>query len=57
MCAGFLANVFIVSSSLELASKNMLCDSVKMVYTLIYTLFLGFGLQIGSDFYFLFNPS
>ncbi|KAH9979968.1 hypothetical protein BGW80DRAFT_1556630 [Lactifluus volemus] len=44
-------------SSLELASKNMFCDSVKMVYTLIYTLFLGFGLQIGSDFYFLFNPS
>ena len=46
-----------VSSSLELASKNMLCGSVKMVYALIYTLFLGFGLQIGSDFYLLFNPS
>lgn len=35
----------------------MLCGSVKMVYALIYTLFLGFGLQIGSDFYLLFNPS
>jgi len=34
----------------------MLCGSVKMVYALIYTLFLGFGLQIGSDFYLLFNP-
>ncbi len=33
----------------------MLCGSVKMVYALIYTLFLGFGLQIGSDFYLLFN--
>lgn len=43
----------IVSSSLELASKNIVCGSVKMVYALIYTLFLGFGLQIGSDFYFL----
>ena len=52
-----LADVFSVSSSLELASKNMLCGSVKMVYALIYTLFLGFGLQIGSDFYLLFNPS
>ena len=49
--------IFLVSSSLELASKNMLTGSVKMVYALIYTLFLGFGLQIGSDFYLLFNPS
>ncbi|KAG5221560.1 DUF1212-domain-containing protein [Salix suchowensis] len=46
-----------VSSSLELASKNILCGSVKMVYALIYTLFLGFGLQIGSDFYLLFDKS
>jgi hypothetical protein len=35
----------------------MLCGSVKMVYALIYTLFLGFGLQIGSDFFLLFNHS
>lgn len=27
-----------------------------MVYALTYTLFLGFGLQIGSDFYLLFDP-
>lgn len=46
----------LVSSSLELASKNILCGSVKMVYALTYTLFLGFGLQIGSDFYLLFDP-
>lgn len=26
-----------------------------MVYALIYTLFLGFGLQIGSDFYLLLD--
>lgn len=45
----------LVSSSLELASKNILCGSVKMVYALIYTLFLGFGLQIGSDLYLLFD--
>jgi uncharacterized membrane protein YjjP (DUF1212 family) len=30
----------LVSSSLELASKNIVCGSVKMVYALIYTLFL-----------------
>jgi uncharacterized membrane protein YjjB (DUF3815 family) len=63
----------IVSSSLELASKHIVCGSVKMVYALIYTLFLvcgvalkrsffcltvctkGFGLQIGSDLYLLFD--
>ena len=46
-----------VSSSLELASKNVLCGSVKMVYAMIYTLFLGFGLQIGSNFFLAFDPS
>lgn len=30
----------LVSSSLELASKNIVCGSVRMVYALIYTLFL-----------------
>ncbi|KAI0045320.1 DUF1212-domain-containing protein [Auriscalpium vulgare] len=44
-----------VSSSVELASKNILTGSVKMVYALIYALFLGFGLQIGSDLYLLFD--
>jgi hypothetical protein len=28
-----------------------------MVYALIYTLFLGFGLQLGSDVYFLFDSN
>lgn len=28
-----------------------------MVYALIYTLFLGFGLQFGSDLFLLFDPS
>lgn len=65
-----------VSSSLELGSKNIVCGSVKMVYALIYTLFLvsysfdewtklsltnrltqAFGLQIGSDFYLLFDEN
>lgn len=30
----------LVSSSLELASKNLFCGSVRMVYALVYTLFL-----------------
>lgn len=44
-----------VSGSLELAAKNLSTGSIKMIYALIYTLFLGFGLQIGNDLYFLFN--
>ncbi|KAH8106158.1 DUF1212-domain-containing protein [Cristinia sonorae] len=48
-----LPGYLILTSSLELASKNIVCGSVKMVYALIYTLFLGFGLQIGSDLYLL----
>jgi len=40
-----------VSSSLELASKNIVCGSVKMVYALIYTLFLvNLGRMIRSIF-------
>ncbi|KJA30161.1 hypothetical protein HYPSUDRAFT_61000 [Hypholoma sublateritium FD-334 SS-4] len=54
---GILPGYLILSSSLELASKNIVCGSVKMVYALIYTLFLGFGLQIGNDLYLLFDPT
>ncbi|KNZ81564.1 hypothetical protein J132_00530 [Termitomyces sp. J132] len=54
---GILPGYLIRDSSLELASKNIVCGSVKMVYALIYTLFLGFGLQIGSDFYLLLDQS
>ncbi|KAI0061304.1 DUF1212-domain-containing protein [Artomyces pyxidatus] len=52
---GILPGYLILSSSLELASKNILCGSVKMIYALIYTLFLGFGLQVGSDLYLLLD--
>ncbi|KAJ3722927.1 hypothetical protein C8R42DRAFT_702187 [Lentinula raphanica] len=41
----------ILVSALELMSKNIFCGSVRIVYAVIYTLFLGFGLTIGSDFY------
>ncbi|KAJ7225690.1 hypothetical protein GGX14DRAFT_348642 [Mycena pura] len=41
----------VLISALELMSKNMFCGSVRIVYAIIYTLFLGFGLTIGSDLY------
>lgn len=34
-----------------------MCGSIKMVYALVYTLFLGFGLQFGSDLFLLFDQS
>ncbi|KAJ7596861.1 hypothetical protein C8J56DRAFT_299343 [Mycena floridula] len=41
----------VLVSALELMSRNIFCGSVRIVYAIIYTLFLGFGLTIGSDFY------
>ncbi|KAK0198286.1 hypothetical protein F5146DRAFT_81307 [Armillaria mellea] len=41
----------VLISALELMSRNIFCGSVRIVYAIIYTLFLGFGLTIGSDFY------
>ncbi|KAK7695428.1 hypothetical protein QCA50_000064 [Cerrena zonata] len=50
-----LPGYLILTSSLELASKNIVCGSIKMVYALIYTLFIGYGLNLGSDIYLLFD--
>jgi uncharacterized membrane protein YjjB (DUF3815 family) len=38
----------VLSAALELQSGQMIAGSVRMVYALIYTLFLGFGITIGS---------
>lgn len=40
---------FSVLSSLDLANKHFITGSVKLVYTIIYTLFLAFCLTFGSD--------
>ena len=50
-------NLWTVCGSLELASKNMIAGSVRMVYAIIYSLFLGFGIAIGSDLYFVLDPA
>ncbi|KAK9895646.1 DUF1212-domain-containing protein [Cystobasidium minutum MCA 4210] len=47
----------ILCGSLELATKNIVTGSVRMVYAIIYSLFLGFGIAVGSDLYFLLDPS
>ncbi|KAF8898920.1 hypothetical protein BD779DRAFT_1486237 [Infundibulicybe gibba] len=47
----------VLISALELMSRNIFCGSVRIVYAIIYTLFLGFGLTIGSDFYLVVDRS
>lgn len=46
-----LPGFFVLNAALELQSKNLLSGSVRMVYAIIYTLFLGFGLLIGTVVY------
>lgn len=46
-----LPGFIVLSGSLELQSKNLIAGSVRMVYAIIYSLFLGFGLSIGSSFW------
>jgi uncharacterized membrane protein YjjB (DUF3815 family) len=47
----------LVLSSLDLANKHMLTGSIKLVYTITYTLFLAFCLTLGSDLFFALSPS
>ena len=41
----------VLCGSLELQSRNLVSGSVRMVYAIIYSLFLGFGITIGTSFY------
>ena len=48
-----LPGFIVLSGSLELQSKNLIAGSVRLVYAIIYSLFLGFGLSIGAAFWLL----
>lgn len=43
-----LPGYIILCGSLELQSRNMVAGSVRMIYAVIYSLFLGFGITIGT---------
>lgn len=45
-----------MQGSLELASKNYITGSTKIVYAIVYSLILGFSLTLGSDLAFLILP-
>ncbi|TQS39126.1 hypothetical protein Golomagni_00354 [Golovinomyces magnicellulatus] len=46
-----LPGYIVLCGSLELQSRSMVAGSVRMVYAIIYSLFLGFGISIGTTFY------
>lgn len=46
-----LPGYIVLCASLELQSKTIVAGSVRMVYAIIYSLFLGFGITIGSAMY------
>ncbi|KAI0280636.1 hypothetical protein BGY98DRAFT_1088820 [Russula aff. rugulosa BPL654] len=41
----------VLCGSLELSSRNIVAGAVRLCYALMYSLFLGFGLAIGAEFY------
>lgn len=43
-----LPGYMVLCGSLELQSKSIVAGSVRMVYAIIYSLFLGFGITIGT---------
>lgn len=46
-----LPGFIVLSGALELASRNITSGAVRMGYSVIYSLFLGFGISIGSEIY------
>ncbi|PWW78311.1 DUF1212-domain-containing protein [Tuber magnatum] len=50
-----LPGYIILCGSLELQSRNLVAGSVRMLYAIVYSLLLGFGITIGSALYGLFD--
>lgn len=46
----------VLSSSLELQSHQLVSGSIRMVYAFIYSLFLGYGITVGTTIYGLIDP-
>ncbi|KAL4942776.1 hypothetical protein BDV06DRAFT_235215 [Aspergillus oleicola] len=41
----------VLTSSLELQSHQMIAGSIRLVYTILYSLFLGYGVTVGTTIY------
>lgn len=46
-----LPGYIVLCGALELANRSVVSGSVRLVYSLLYTLLLGFGLSAGSEVY------
>lgn len=46
-----LPGYIVLCASLELQSRTIVAGSIRMVYAIIYSLFLGFGITIGTAIY------
>jgi uncharacterized membrane protein YjjP (DUF1212 family) len=55
--AMILPGFAVLSSSLELQSHQMNAGSIRMVFTLIYSLFLGYGVTVGTTIYGLMDDN
>ena len=52
-----LPGYLVLCASLELQSRSIIAGSVRIVYAIIYSLFLGFGITIGTAVYGLFDSN
>lgn len=55
--AMLLPGFAVLSSSLELQSHQMNAGSIRLVYTIIYSLFLGYGVTVGTTIYGLMDSN
>ncbi|GKZ66657.1 hypothetical protein AnigIFM50267_000525 [Aspergillus niger] len=46
-----LPGFMVLCSSLELQSHQMIAGSIRMVYSIIYSMFLGYGITVGTTIY------
>lgn len=46
-----LPGYIVLTGALELAARNITAGAVRMGYSVIYSLFLGFGISIGAEIY------
>jgi uncharacterized membrane protein YjjP (DUF1212 family) len=52
-----LPGYIILCGALELQARNLVAGSVRMFYAIVYSLFLGFGITIGSALYGLLDKT
>lgn len=52
-----LPGFLVLCSSLELQSHQIIAGSIRMVYAIIFSLFIGYGITVGTTIYGLMDPA